>query len=360
MALSQKIKNVEDGRETLSILLNSGEVRAITDEHPGYADVLAAVEANASDEKIVGLLDPANLIYAKVSRLTERYSLAGGTLLFDGDPVEGPLADFIVQIAQTSNNKDSFQAYVNFAEKVAQNPSQESREHLFAFITTHGLTITKDGDVVLYKGVRDDGTSVHAGPGIVNGEHMNGHLPNEVGSVLEFPRSKVNAERHVACATGLHAGTHAYASSFASRLLTVLVNPRDVVSVPSDHSNAKVRVCRYTVLELNERSAAYSEAVLGAEDDEDNDWIDDDGEDYDPTDLSDEDVEDATAPVTQVAPAPAAPSSDFEAKVQAALVRIPVVIKSGWDKSLALYASKHVTAANRDAFREAIRRTGLR
>lgn len=355
MALHQLIENVVDGTKSVTILLNSGEARSITDEHPGFADVLAALRENASDDKISGLLDPANLIYAKASKITERFTLAGGTLLFDGDPVEGPLADFIVKIAQTSDNTDSYIAYVNFAEKVAQNPSAESRAHLFTFITTHGLTITKDGDVVLYKGVKADGGSIHEGPGIVDGVQMNGSLPNEVGSVLEFPRSKVNADRSVGCSTGLHAGTHRYAKDFSQgRLLTVLVNPRDVVSVPSDHSNAKVRVSRYTVLEVNENEDAYSEAVLGAEDDGD---FDDDSDDVD--EFFDDEVEDDTEGDDDDATAPA-PTNEFEDKVQEALTRIPAIIKGGWDKSLALYASKHITAANRDAFREAIRRTGLR
>lgn len=358
MALHQLITSQADGKRTLAILLNSGEARTITDEHPGFEDVLSAVRENASDDKITGLLDPANLIYAKASKITERFTLAGGTLLFDGDPVDGPLADFIVKIAQTSDNKDSYLAYVNFAEKVAQNPSDESREHLFTFIRTHGLTITKDGDVVLYKGVKADGGSIHHGYGIVDGKAMNGSLPNEVGSVLEFPRSKVDANRSVGCSTGLHAGTHEYASGFSQgRLLTVLVNPRDVVSVPSDHSNAKVRVSRYTVLEVNEHSTPYTEAVLGAEDDD----FDDESEDVDDwfeDEDEDADVEDADAEKASLAAS--APSSEFEGKVQEALTRIPAIIKGGWDKSLALYASKHITAANRDAFREAIRRTGLR
>ncbi len=350
MALHQLIEGT-NGR-SLTVLLGDG-VHAITDEHPGFEKILDAVRGNESDSTILNLLDPATYIHAKASKVSERFTLAGGTLLFDGDPVEGPLADFIVQIASVSDNKDSYIAYVHFAEKLAQNPSQESRDHLFAFITTHGLTITPEGDVVLYKGVKADGGSIHQGPGIVDGVHMNGSLPNEVGSVLEFPRSQVNADRNVACATDLHAGTFEYASGFArGRLLTVLVNPRDVVSVPSDSANAKVRVSRYTVLEVNEAESAYNVPVLGAEDDDFDDYSDDVDEFFE------DDVDENENEPEDTAPA-AVPTSEFERKVQDFLVKIPTIIKSGWDRSLAYYVSKHVTAANRDAAREAIRRTGL-
>lgn len=358
MAIFQRI--TKGDKESLTIILGDGSIKSIGGDHPGFQSIVTALDEKASDDTIRGLLDPANLIYVKTSKVSERVTLAGGTLLFDGDPVDGPLADFIVSIAQNSDNTASYQAWINFMEKLATNPSDESKEHLFAFMTTHGLTVNPEGDIILYKGVRSDGTSIHAGPGIVNGEHMNGNLPNEVGSVLEFPRSKVDANRGVACSTGLHAGTFEYASGFAQgRLLTVAINPRDVVSVPSDHNDAKVRVSRYTVVEINEQESAYDTPVWGAEDDDFEDESDDVDAWFGPEPDEDE-SEDDDPDVTEQADTAAAVTDEFEAKVQAFLVRIPSIIKGGWDKSLRLYISKNVTAGQRDAAREALRRTGLR
>ena len=355
MAIFQRIS--KGGKESLTVILGNGVIRSIGGDHPGFASIVKALEGKESDEKIEGLLDPANLIFAKTSKVSERVTLAGGTLLFDGDPLDGPLAEFIVNIAQNSDNKASYEAWILFMEKLATNPSDESKEHLFAFMTSHGLTVNPDGDIVLYKGVRSDGTSIHAGFGIVDGKQMTGNLPNEVGSVLEFPRSKVNANRGIACATGLHAGTFDYASGFAQgRLLTVAINPRDVVSVPSDHNDAKVRVSRYTVLEINEQEQAYQRGVWGAAEDDD---FDDESEAVDDFfEDTDEDEDDEPEDTTE-ATAPAV-TDEFEAKVQAALTKIPAVLKGGWDKSLRLYISKNVTAGQRDAWREALRRTGLR
>lgn len=359
MALHQKI--TKDGRDSLTIILADGTIKAITDEHPGFQSILTALSDGSTDDQIKALLDPAQLIYAKTSKVSERVTLAGGTLLFDGDPIENALADFIVNISQNSDNADSYSAWVNFMEKLATNPSEESREHLFHFMLSHGLTVNPSGDIILYKGVNEDGTSIHAGYGIVDGNPMTGNLPNEVGSVLEFPRSDVNSNRGIGCATGLHAGTYDYASSFSrGRLLTVSINPRDVVSVPSDSGNAKVRVCRYTVVEINKHGEAYSTPVWGAADDGD---FDDTSEDVDVffDDDEDEEAEPEESSPEDTTPTPApAPTQAFEDKVQEALTRIPSVIKGGWTKSLSHYASKHVTAANRDAWREAIRRTGLR
>jgi mRNA-degrading endonuclease RelE of RelBE toxin-antitoxin system len=52
------------------------------------------------------------------------------------------------------------------------------------------------------------------------------------------------------CASGLHAGTYEYAKMYASgALLKVVINPRDVVSVPTDSDAQKLRVSRYRVVE---------------------------------------------------------------------------------------------------------------
>lgn len=358
MAIFQRI--TKGDKESLTIILGNGTIRSIGGDHPGFQSIVDQLNTDpTNDDVIESFLDPANLIFAKTSKVSERVTLAGGTLLFDGDPVDGPLAEFIVNIAQNSDNTASYEAWVAFMEKLATNPSEESKQHLFTFMTAHGLTVNSEGDIILYKGVRSDGTSIHAGPGIVDGVQMNGHLPNEVGSVLEFPRSKVDSNRGVACSTGLHAGTFAYASGFAQgRLLTVAINPRDVVSVPSDARDSKVRVSRYTVIEINEQESAYDAPVWGAEDDDDDDFEDESDTvdaffEDDPQD--DEDESEATP-----APAPAPVTDEFEAKVQDALTKIPAVLQSGWDKSLALYISKNVTAARRDAWREARRRTGIR
>jgi len=111
------------------------------------------------------------------------------------------------------------------------------------------------GDFVAYKGVRQNGDredlfrSISHGSAIVNGERHTGTIPTSPGVVVEMPRSEVNHNPSVGCSTGLHAGSWAYAYNFGSRTtLRVKINPRDVVSVPTDCGEAKMRVCRYRVL----------------------------------------------------------------------------------------------------------------
>jgi hypothetical protein len=98
------------------------------------------------------------------------------------------------------------------------------------------MPITEDGRFLAYKWVRSNYFDCHTGT-----------FNNSVGKVCKMPRNKVNDDRTQTCSDGLHVCTHAY-TKFGERLMVVAVNPRDVVSVPNDYDNAKMRVCEYEVM----------------------------------------------------------------------------------------------------------------
>lgn len=277
-----------NGQRT-AIVFDNAESVSITESHPNYRLIRSAlIRHDVTEDEVKRLLsetsDEAVLPnLSKVVQLSERISLRGESLYFDGDLVDKAITRHIV--ARYREGNDDWTSLVRFMENLAENPSEKSRRHLYHFLTDRNFQITEDGCFIAYKGVRSDGTSSHSGPGIVNGVEMNGHLPNQPGSVLEIARSYVDDDRSVACSRGLHVGTYAYARSFESRLLTVKVNPRDVVSVPSDCRDQKVRVCRYEVLELapaiayqgtSYRPSPTAFDIYGAlvEDDEDEGYLD--------------------------------------------------------------------------------------
>jgi hypothetical protein len=87
-----------------------------------------------------------------------------------------------------------------------------------------------------------------------------------------MPRDRVTFDPNNGCSFGLHVGTFSYANSYGSTVLEVHVNPRDVVSVPTDCQDQKMRTCRYEVVQVV--SEKYAEALVGYlgsayEDDED-------------------------------------------------------------------------------------------
>ncbi|MFA5626143.1 MAG: hypothetical protein WC965_01540 [Thiohalomonadaceae bacterium] len=240
---------------TASVTLEDGSLHVIRGDHPRSRKIVEALISGVSEEDLRDLLNtPGSNIATYLEALTDRISYGdNGGIYFDGEVLPGVLSDAIAE--RYRRGYENITPMLNFLENLMQNPNAESREQLYNFLTRHGLSITASGNFLAYKGVNTDGFSVHAGYGIVNGEVIeHGRLDNAVGNVVEFPRSRVSSDATKACDVGLHVGSYQYATGFAPRLVGVEVNPRDVVSVPLDYDNAKVRVCRYVVRtsELNE------------------------------------------------------------------------------------------------------------
>lgn len=245
--------------------------------HPNFDAIIAALVTNEADnEELVDLFDVSRAVAAKFENLSDRVQVGNGRVLFDGAEIDNSLTKQIVRFLE--EDVDDFQPLVNFMEKVMDNPQEHSREQLFDWLDHHEFTITNSGDIVGYKGVASDGNgsyrSISSGSETVyvNGEPNTGQIPNPVGAVVNMDRGLVQHDPSVGCHRGLHVGTYDYAQSFSrGTVLEVHVNPRDVVSVPTDCSWAKVRTCRYKVVDVID--APYSTGVL----DYDGDDLDDDG-----------------------------------------------------------------------------------
>lgn len=125
----------------------------------------------------------------------------------------------------------------NFWANLKENPSEESRKDLYGFLMANKIPITDDGHFIGYKSVKKDYKDAYTGK-----------IDNKPGTVVKFDRNQVDANRHQTCSFGLHVGAYSYASTYSELLLEVKVNPRDVVAVPPDYNQQKMRVCRYEVL----------------------------------------------------------------------------------------------------------------
>lgn len=235
-----------DSNGTLIQLTLGGETHFITDSRP---ELISALISGADEETVAGLIRSPERLPTYLKSLSERVSFDPNTntVYFDGDVVNGVIAEALVR--RYTEGFEDIDPVINFYEKLMQNPSEESREELFTFLEKHGLTLTANGNFLAYKGLNPDFTSIHKGKGIVNGEVIeDGYLDNTPGNVIEFPRSEVDDNRNNGCSVGLHAGSHEYANGFSrGALVLVEINPRDVVSVPTDSNNAKLRTCRYVV-----------------------------------------------------------------------------------------------------------------
>lgn len=238
--------------------------------HPNWTQILFGLRAG--DDNVWDLFDVAGGVLRRFQQVTDRVSFDGTDVLFDGDPIHSVLADQLRRAIE-DGDPENYTALAKFWEKLESNPNEHSREQAYDWLACHKFQITPEGDVVGFKGVhRDyvaaDGVQVYrsgwasavAGKpsAFVNGKPIPelSTVPQVVGDVVTMPRSEVVHDPTQACKRGLHVATYAYAAGYGD-VLEVHVNPRDIVSVPTDANGAKVRVCRYKVARV--ALSAYDE-----------------------------------------------------------------------------------------------------
>lgn len=208
-----------------------GDTLSITSDHPSYGDCLQAIKEKRWDDAI-RLASPQKA----VAQYTGTHiDFVGGILYRNGEVIDHNMVPHILDMHQQGFDVEPL---IAFLDKVLSNPSMRSRNQIWRFVSTNKITITPDGDLLFYKRVNDDYYDVHTGK-------TNQYV---VGSIHEMDRCKVDDDPESTCSTGLHVCSYEYLRNFGGyRTIICKVNPRDIVSVPIDYENTKVRVCRLEV-----------------------------------------------------------------------------------------------------------------
>ncbi len=254
MSYAFSIIGREDGTSYLTVYVPGRDPISVANDHPNHDEIVRRLRADdLTDEELVALADISEGVKIAFERITTRVVVRNGAVYFDGDEVHDSITDAIVRALEQDTDEDTWIALALFLEKVAANPQAHSREQLYDWLAAHRFTLTPDGDIVAHKGmrVRDEGYVPSYGHGkvIVNGEPFDSchERPVKPNDTVELPRSEVDHDPSSSCSVGLHVGTPEYAAQYGDVVL-VRVNPRDVVSVPTDAGGEKVRVCRYTLI----------------------------------------------------------------------------------------------------------------
>lgn len=216
-----------------AVVCYQGETVTVDTAHPRFQ---AIVEACADGE--------LELAYnmANVKRAIETFTqgdvtIEGETVKYRGEEVKDGLAQAIVRLMQKGD--EGFKALVSFMEKVKQNPSYKSRMELFGFIQHYDIDILPNGNLLCWKRIRKDWKDCHTGT-----------IDNSVGAVVKMERQDVNDNSNETCSAGLHVCAKGYLGSFhGDRVVRCEVHPKDVVSIPTDYNDMKMRCCEYKVVE---------------------------------------------------------------------------------------------------------------
>jgi len=169
---------------------------------------------------------------------------------------------------------------LNLWDNIQKNPQPESIVDLYSFLSANNVPITEDGCFIAYKRVDD------------NFRDLQTHtFDNSPGQTVKMDRKDVVLDREITCASGLHAAAYQYAKDFykSGRLVEVKINPINVVSVPIDYDQQKMRVCEYEV--IRECEEEYTKPLYTATSKEHTEYSDYEDEDdmTDQLDYCDED-----------------------------------------------------------------------
>lgn len=201
----------------------------MSSQHCLFNQLLDAIATKNSDA-VLNVIAASEYVTSKSGGAVAIHS---GVVYYKGTPCHNIVASRILQSLALGL---SVGYLMRFLERVMQNPLESARNELFLFLENGNLPIREDGKFIAYKWVRRDYYDCHSKTNL-----------HKVGKVIEMDRSKVDPSRVQTCSYGLHVCTQSY-TRFGERLLEVVVAPEDVVAVPEDYNNAKMRTCRYEVV----------------------------------------------------------------------------------------------------------------
>lgn len=263
------------------LLFHNGVQSQVPQDHPNFAKIKDALVAKQFN-LVADLMDTRKAVKNWL-RLHPALTLVNDKLSLNGEAFSDAVTDKVLNLIEAGNDAN---ALYNFLVKVRLNPSNIAQNELLLFCVANAFMIHADGDILAYKSVREDYTDIHSGK-----------FSNKVGTVNTMDRRKVDDVRERTCSHGLHFASYEYATTWTTygHLMLLKINPRDVVSIPSDYSNQKGRTCRYEVIaELGEskplpKKEVYTDRDLNGFDEVDGFDYEDEDEDCGCTCCEDED-----------------------------------------------------------------------
>lgn len=219
-------------------VFHSGKVFNIPSTNRKFVELKEHLRKGAHDVDFIETI-------VNVRTVVERFSkgnvkICGSDVYYKGNLIRSSITSRLVDHLDKGYEVNTWLA---FMENVMTNPSNDSRERLFDFLEKNGSPLTEDGHFLAFKRVRGNFL-----------DHYTGKMDNSPGKIVQVDRSMVDSDNTRTCSHGLHVCASVYltrsgyADSDGARTIVCKVNPRDVVAVPPDYDETKMRVCRYEVV----------------------------------------------------------------------------------------------------------------
>lgn len=225
------------GKNIVVVIGNTSHT--VNSTHIAYDKVKAAIKAG-DWTTVLDCIEPKKAV---INFGKGNVSIQGETIFWKDREMHSAMTKRLVQMIREDFPVEPM---IAFMENLMDNPSKRAVDELYGFLEQNTLPITPDGHFLAYKKVRQDYKDVHSGT-----------MDNSVGQVVEMERNMVDDDQNRTCSTGLHFCSRDYLNHFGGERIVVLkINPRDVVSIPTDYNNSKGRACRYEVIDEIDKDKA--------------------------------------------------------------------------------------------------------
>lgn len=220
--------------ETSVILLKGNKRLSATVGHPMFHKIVEKIKSReyANIERLFSAKEAIESLFnIKIKN--------GSEVFYKGSKVHNTLT---VKILGCIRRGEPHKPWVNFLNKLMENPSEHCRNQLFDYVNRYGLPIDDQGFIYGWKVVNSDFWDKHTGR-----THC-----YKVGSVIKKARESCEENPTVGCGAGLHCGEASYVLQYSNssddRFILVRFSPKDVISCPEDCSWQKLRLCKLRVM----------------------------------------------------------------------------------------------------------------
>lgn len=224
-------------------IIHDGKTYTADSSHANFAKVrnilMRVGLASKSDVQLL-LKEALNLINVKravLSYMNGKVKIENDVVTYGDLEIDNGLTK---RILEAMNDGKDYKFLVTFFENLMLNPSRRAVNELFGFLSHNDIELTEDGHFLAWKRVNKNYTDMYTGK-----------ISNAPGKVVEVPRNQVDEDSSRTCSAGLHVAAKSYLPHYGGGngvIVQVKVHPRDVVAIPADYNDAKMRTCRYEVM----------------------------------------------------------------------------------------------------------------
>lgn len=226
----------------LTVFFSNGENAVWSVNHPDFKDVEMLCELNAWAEVQV-LHNAAKAVLTHNVAVEENLLNVAGVIV-DLSNTKNPVFQFIELLRQKGVIDTEIERIKPFLKNMFENPFIDAVTEIYDYCKAMDFEITDDGCFLAYKNVREDLGSIYD----------NGKTKHVIGEYTEEKMYDTNRENH--CSAGLHFCSKGYLKCYPGQTtIIVKVNPKDVVSIPTDYHFMKGRCRRYMTVGILENKS---------------------------------------------------------------------------------------------------------